>query len=91
MRDAPGDWIHHIDGEGLVKRPVTVYDDEVVEACGSEWTQARLVIARVLAQNPTGLWVLQWRIRVLVEAGVLESRADESDAAFPERLRIRPR
>jgi hypothetical protein len=91
VRDVPGDWIHHIDGEDLVKRPVSVYDDEVVEACRSEWTRARLVFARVLANNPTGLWVLGWRIRVLVEAGVLESRADESDAGFPEQLRVRPR
>lgn len=27
---------------------------------------------------------------VLVEAGVLEARADESDADFPEQLRIKP-
>lgn len=30
-------------------------------------------------------------IRVLVEASVLESRADESDTAFPEQLRVRRR
>lgn len=91
VRDVPGDWIHHIDGENLVKRPATAYDDAIVEACRSEWTWARLVIARVLAERPTGLWVLRWRIRVLVEAGVLESRADESDAAFPEQLRVMSR
>ncbi len=91
VRDVPGDWIHHLDGEDLVKRPVTVYDDEVVAACGSDWTRARRVLALVLAQNPTGLWLLRWRIRVLVEAAVLESRADESDTAFPEQLRMKPR
>lgn len=91
VRDVPGDWIHHIDGEDLVKRPVTVYDDAIVEACRSEWTKARHVIARVLARSPTGLWVPRWRVRVLVEAGVLESRTDESDADFPARLRVRPR
>jgi hypothetical protein len=36
VRDVHGDWIHHIDGENLVERPVTVYDDEVVEACSSD-------------------------------------------------------
>ncbi|MBX3215750.1 MAG: DUF1835 domain-containing protein [Labilithrix sp.] len=91
VRDVPGDWIHHIDGEDFVRRPVTVYDDALVEACRSEWTRARLVVARVLAENPSGLWVLSWRIRVLVEAGALESRADETDAAFPEQLRARSR
>lgn len=91
VRDVPGDWIHHIDGEGLVKRPVTAYDDAIVEACGSDWTRARLVLARVLADNPTGLWLPGWRIRVLVEEGVLESRADESDTDFPEQLRVSSR
>ena len=88
VRDVPGDWIHHIDGEGLVKRPMTAYDDAIIDACRSDWTRARLVLAHVLAANPTGLWVLSWRIRVLVEAGLLESRPDESDRDFPEQLRV---
>jgi hypothetical protein len=88
VRDVPGDWIHHIDGENLVKRPMTAYDDAIVEACGSDWTRARLVLPRVLAANPTGLWVPRWRTRVLVEEGVLEARPYESDADFPEQLRV---
>ena len=91
VRDVPGDWIHHIDGESLVKRPVTTYDDAIVEACRRDWTRARLVLARVLAENPTGLWGPRWRIRVLVEGGVLESRPDESDTDFPEQLRVSSR
>lgn len=89
VRDVPGDWIHHVDGEGLVKRPVTVYDDAIVAACSADWTRARRVFARVLAANPTGLWVPRWRVRVLVEEGVLEARPDQSDANFPEQLRVR--
>lgn len=91
VRDVLGDWIHHIDGENLVKRPVTVYDDAIIEACGSDWTRARLVLARILAANPTGLWVPRWRIRVLLEGGALESRPEESDTDFPEQLRVRSR
>lgn len=91
VRDVPGDWIHHVEGENLVRRPVTVYDDAIIEACGRDWTRARLVLARVLAVNPTGLWVPRWRIRVFVDEGVLESRPDESDTDFPEQLRVRSR
>ena len=45
---------------------------------------------RLLWMDSRGLWLLRWRLRILVEEGLLESRDDEGDEEFPTQLRIPP-
>jgi len=87
LRNVPEDWIRVLHGDAIVQLPVTAYDGELVKACGGDWTASLTMLGVVLGHNPTALSLLQWRVRELLRAGVLEGRADENRLALPTEVR----
>jgi hypothetical protein len=92
LRSEPGDWIRVLDGETIVKLPVTAYDTVVLEACAdSEWRSSSRVVGEIIAEHPIGLGFLTWRIRELLGAGELEGRGGRGPIGLPDELRsVRP-
>ena len=77
-----------MDGENIVRLPVTVFDPKLMNAFrGESWNSSKLAVADVLASAPISLSVLVWRLRELIAAGRLEARGDENDIGLPSELR----
>jgi hypothetical protein len=90
LRSVPGDWIRVLNGDDVVLLPVTAYDGDLVNACGADWTASSKVLGLVLGNNPTSLSLLQWRIRDLLQARVLEGRGEENQLGLPTEVRPVP-
>ncbi len=90
LRSKAGDWIRTLDGEEIDHRPVMAYDADLLDACDDgHWTRSLLVLAKVIADNPTGTALMGWRIRELLSHGVLEGRGGENSLGLPEEVRRR--
>jgi hypothetical protein len=88
LRARPGDWIRCLEGESIVHRPITTFDDELVQACTStEWTRSRRVIGTVMADHPVSDTLLCWRVRELLGSGTFEGRGADDGIGLPEELR----
>jgi hypothetical protein len=88
LKSHPGTWIRLLEGDDIVERPITAFDDPLVKACSPDgWTRSLNVVARVLAENWTSYSLLVWRIRQLVVAGVLEARGAEEREGLPGEVR----
>ena len=83
--------------EGLVSVPADHLDDDILEACSTEWQKTVRVLGNVLGGMPDrrGYSVidvfLEWRMDRLLAQGILESRpaADDSAGRFRRKAWIR--
>jgi hypothetical protein len=87
LRDVPGDWIRVLNGDDIVRLPVTAYDEKLVQACCGDWMASLTMLGMVLGNNPTALSLLQWRVRELLHDGALEGRGDENRLGLPTEVR----
>jgi hypothetical protein len=88
LRDQPGDSIRALEGETLVRLPLTAYDDAIVKACNpGQWTASKRVVGRVLADHPIGLALVTWRVREIIRDGALEGRGGSNDICLPAEVR----
>jgi hypothetical protein len=87
LRDVPGDWIRVLNGDDIVQLPITAYDGEIVRVCSGDWMASLTMLGAVLGHNPTALSLLQWRVRELLRAGVLEGRSGENRLSLPTEVR----
>ncbi len=75
LRDEPGEWLRALDDGGVVRRPITAHDSELIDACrNGDWTKSARVVGTVLAEHPTSDTLLFWRLRELIRMGSLEGR-----------------
>lgn len=58
----------------LVDLPVTGYDERLLSSCQAGWTPIADVVVDLVANFPVGDRVVAWRIRALLEGGVLVGR-----------------
>jgi hypothetical protein len=88
LREQPGDSIRVLEGETLVRLPLTAYDELIVAPCKpGDWTTSTHVVGRVLADHPIGFALVTWRVRELIRDGALESRGDSNDMGLPADVR----
>lgn len=86
QRTERGDWLRELRGEQLVRLPIDAYDGELIAACHETWTNSLRVIGTVLTEHPTGDQVLVWRLRELLDCGVLRGRGPVNRAGLPQEL-----
>jgi hypothetical protein len=86
----PGDWFRELRGERLVHLPLHAYDEQLIEACASDWTRSDFVVGSVLADKPTNDLALIWRMRELLRQNLLEGRGHENRLTLPEQVRPTP-
>lgn len=88
IRAKPGDWVRELDQNGFIDHPVDAYDSEMVAACAvGKWTRSKIPLGMVLGENAVTLNLLIWRLRLLIERGVLEARGALNDVGLPEEIR----
>jgi hypothetical protein len=90
LRRKKGDWIRVLDGDEIVERPLTAWD-ELIVANANTWISSETVLGRVLGLNAIGFSFLRWRIRELLKDGSLESRNEPNRIGLPTELRRRDR
>jgi hypothetical protein len=86
QRAKAGDWQFELPDEQLVRLPIEAYDAELVAACHETWTNSLRVIGTVLAAHPTNDLVLAWRLRELLDRGVLRGRGSRNRVGLPQQL-----
>jgi hypothetical protein len=87
LRASAGETVRALEGDDIVLRPLTTYDDEIVAACEDAWASSSLVVGHVLANNATTDRLLTWRVRELIHGGVLEARGDVNRLGLPEEVK----
>ncbi|WP_334026508.1 DUF3658 domain-containing protein [Nocardia terpenica] len=65
-----------ISGGELVSAPADHYDDALLDTTGSDWTPILRVVAPVMAEMKVADSPLFWRVKSLVESGVLVADGD---------------
>ncbi len=87
-----GETVRSLEGDELVLRPLTIYDDEILETCTDDWIDSIRVIGTVLSMQSTTDRFLRWRVGELMRQRRLESRGDKNRMGLPEEVRrSRPR
>ena len=75
-------------GWRVKEHPVSYADAHLVARCGAGWTASPRVVVHVMSSHgPIGDGILAWRIRGMLEAGVLEGRGPLNGLGLPEELR----
>jgi hypothetical protein len=72
--------------DGIVELEANAYDDRIVAACSREWKRTVRVVGEILCELPVGDRVLAWRVRTLVEKGVLVGRGQHPFGVAEVRL-----
>jgi hypothetical protein len=86
LRADCGEWIRLLDGDDLVQKPLTIYDDALLRAC-DDWRASLTAVGIVLGHNPTCDAFLFWRVRELLRLGKVVGRGGTNRVGLPTELR----
>jgi hypothetical protein len=87
LQSRPLDTIRQLSGWRVREHPITLRDHELCAQCGPKWISSTSAIGNILSNLPTGDYVLAWRVRELIAAGVLEGRGPRTALGCPAEIR----